>query len=108
MPAEFTNDQLVACAKREGAMRKSVYLKREGVTGIEQLSPKMQEEYRMMWAIVAQLAALPELLARYQSAKNAYAKTSYELEVWQRYTNRDIEGQVEEYLKENPFTAAGQ
>jgi hypothetical protein len=70
MPAEFTNDQLVACARRELAMRKSVYLKRDNALEVAELSPKLKGEYDMMQAIVAQLAALPELLARYQSVKD--------------------------------------
>jgi hypothetical protein len=69
MAEKFPNADLVACGQRETAMRKGVYLKKEGVTEVDQLSPKLKGEYEMMQAITEQLTALPKLLTRYKAAK---------------------------------------
>lgn len=74
MAAQFPNDELVACAEREVAMRDRAYPKWEGKTSIEECSEARQKERAMMQAIKEQLEALPILLERYAQAKAAAGK----------------------------------
>ncbi len=69
MPAKFPNADLVACARREAAMRKAVYPRKESRETIVDCSEKLQKEHAMMEAIAEQLEALPELLRRYDELK---------------------------------------
>jgi len=71
MPAQFPNNELVACAEREVAMREKAYPKWENKETIVDCSDAKQKEYQMMQAIAEQLKALPELLKRYQESKAA-------------------------------------